>query len=225
MIQKGDHMNSRKKSKTLSTSLFFIAILALTTGRAAYAKIPEGSSANTTSQYQHNQTKIDGFNIEKYTDSPLQVVVMAHVKAPPEKTFDLVARDFPAWFEGIPSIEWDHAKSAHKNTYGEGTIRKCQFNSDLLVENINYWDECRMYSYSALMDQSTVSMPVYDHLGVFIVESDTQGGSIITWRQYFKKKFHIMSPMMTWYMRTKMMEPNLQNIVDKYGGTLIEPKI
>lgn len=34
-----------------------------------------------------------------------------------------------------------------------------------------------------------------------------------------------MSPMMTWYMRTKMMEPNLQNIVDKYGGTLIEPKI
>lgn len=218
-------MNSTKISKTLSMTVISLGILVSTTGCSSLPKTTEGATLATRSQYMHNQAKIDQFNIDTYTDSPLQVVVMANLKVPPEKAFDLVARDLPSWFEGIPSVEWNHDGSKNKNTFGEGSTRKCQFNGDLLVENINFWDEGHIYSYSAKMDQSTVSMPIYDHLGLFIVESDKKGGSIVTWRQYFKKKFHMMSPIMNWYMRTKMMEPNLQNIVNKYGGTLIEPKL
>jgi len=210
------------KIPLLAFIAIFIAITVLL-GCSSVPKQDEGSKSIFTTSYKHENKKIEGFDVSNYTDAPLQVVTMVRVEMSPEEAFKLVAIDIPKWFAEIPSLDWNHDNSENKNTFGKGSERRCELDGDLLVENIYHWQEGKMYAYAVDMEKSKVGFPVEDQLGVFLVESDGNGGSLITWRQYYNKKFHIMAPIVTWMIRNKMMEKGFESIVAQYGGDMVAP--
>lgn len=201
----------------------FIALSCLGFLGACSSLPKEGSERKYQSNISHHSERISNLNVRDFTNAPLRIVVMARLNVTTDKAFELVSKDLPVWFEKIPSVQWDHTNSENKKTFGAGSTRTCALDGDKLFENIRYWDEGKMYAYAADMSKSTVSMPIIDHLGVFIIESDGSGGSLVTWRQYYNKKFSLMGPMLTWYMRTQMMEEGFNVLVKKFGGELVSP--
>lgn len=197
-----------------------VALLGLT---AAAAPL-EGSAPRYTSHYRHADRKVELLNVDQYTGAPLQIVLMARLNLAPEQTFDLVSRQLPKWVSQIPHVDWDHSHSATAGQCAPGSVRVCAFGQDQVVENIRYWQEGRLYAYSADPERSTAPFPIKNHLGVFIVESDGKGGSLLTWRQYFNRKFSLMAPMAGWGMR-RVMKPALEKLVEQHGGELVTPAV
>jgi len=82
-----------------------------------------------------------------------------------------------------------------------------------LHEQIVLWDPPRGYAYQA---RGTL-LPLTAHLGVFFVEPDDAGGSVLVWRQYFRTSrapHAIAFPAMTrWIMRGA-----LANLRRRFGG-------
>ncbi|MFI5337333.1 MAG: SRPBCC family protein [Opitutales bacterium] len=212
----------------MKTSLVLLALLSLSAvalpGLTAASAPSEGSAPQFTSHYRHNDRKVDQLNIDQLTVAPLQIVMMARVNLPPEQTFDLVSRQLPQWVSQIPHVAWDNTHSAAAGQCGSGSVRQCAFGHDQIVENIRFWQEGRLYAYSIDPEKSTASFPIRNHLGVFIVESDGQGGSLVTWRQYFNRKFSLMAPMAGFGMR-HVMKPALAKLVEQHGGELVTPDI
>lgn len=195
-------------------------VLAAVVARA----IEEGESRKYTTAYKHTDRIVDGFRVDDFTDAPLQIVVMAQINTTPERAFQLVGVELDRWFLAVGNIRFDNTHSANgPNEIGAGSVRSCDLDGDLLVENLPYWQPSRAYAYTIQFDKGTVSMPIDDHLGVFLVESDGQGGSLVTWRQYFNKRFHIMAPFLNYYMRNSLMKKGLGNLIETYGGSFVSP--
>ncbi|MBI2516458.1 MAG: SRPBCC family protein [Opitutae bacterium] len=204
--------------KKLIITLTAIALLSL---RASAAPL-EGSEPRYTSHYRHTDQQIGDFVVDQSTTAPLQIVLMARLNVPPVQAFDLVSRQLTAWVAQIPHVEWDHKNSAAAGECGKGSVRVCDFGKDKIVENIAYWKEGSIYAYKVASEHSTAPFPIKNHLGIFIVESDGSGGSLITWRQYFNRKFSLMAPMVRWGMRAKVMEPGLRKLIEQHGGELVK---
>lgn len=201
------------------TVLLAVALLGLT----ALASPQEGSAPRYTSHYRHADRTIDGFDVSQSTTAPLQIVVMARLDVSPATAFDLVSRQLTTWIAQIPHVEWDHASAATAGTCSQGSVRVCEFGKGRVVEHIAFWEDGQVYAYRADPARSTTKFPIKNHLGVFIVESDGQGGALVTWRQYFNRKFSLMAPMVGYGMRTRIMEPGLRKLVTQHGGELVQP--
>ncbi|MGL1937115.1 MAG: SRPBCC family protein [Fibrobacterales bacterium] len=173
---------------------------------------------------ERSSDTVGKYNVNNYTNAPLQIVKMVHLKVSTDQAFDLVAKGIPKWFDGIPEIIWNHTQSS-SGTFGPGSSRMCEFNGDTLIENILVWEDNKIYAYSVDMEKSTASLPMSDHIGFFIVEDDGVGGSVVTWRQYFNRNIHVMSPMLVWMMDSQLMEPALEKLVQLTNGEMIEPNV
>lgn len=202
-------------------SLLTISTVALV-GLTASAAPQEGSTFRYTSHYHHADRKVEQLDVDQLTAAPLQIVMMARLNLPPAQTFDLVSRQLPKWISQVPHVAWDHSHSAAAGQCGPGSVRQCAFGKDQIFEDIKYWQEGRVYAYSVDPDRSTAPFPIKHHLGVFIVESDGNGGSLVTWRQYFNRKFSLMAPMAGFGMR-RIMKPGLEKLVAQHGGELVDP--
>ena len=77
------------------------------------------------------------------------------------------------------------------------------------------------YAYAVDMEKSTASFPVKDPLGVFLVESIGTNKSIVTWRQYFNKKFHPAALVIRPMVRNMLMKRNMNNLIKKHGGKFL----
>lgn len=209
--------------KTIPRVLALLVLCAVAlSGRGLAASPQEGSAPKYTSHYHHDTRQIEQLNIDQFTGAPLQIVMMVRLDLPPEKAFDAVSRQLPQWVSQIPHVAWDHSNSALSGQCGTGSIRKCAFGKDSIVENIRHWQEGRVYAYSIDPAQSTASFPIKNHLGVFIVESDGNGGSLVTWRQYFNRRLSLMAPMAGFGMR-RIMKPGLLKLAADQHGELVEP--
>lgn len=183
----------------------------------------QGAATHPASRYRKHDRKIGPLDVNRFTAAPLQIVMMARLDLAPEKTFELVSRQLPQWVAQIPHVAWDNSHSATAGQCGTGSVRQCAFGKDQVVEHIRFWQEGSLYAYSADPDKSTAPFPIKNHLGVFIIESDGQGGSLLTWRQYFNRKFSLLAPMAGFGMR-RIMKPALQKLVAQHGGELITPE-
>lgn len=200
----------------IATSSFLVA--------AAARAIAEGEAREYTTSYQHADRTVDALRVDDFTDAPLQIVVMARVQTTPERAFQLVAIELDEWFLALGNIRFDNTRSVNgPSEIGAGSVRSCDLDGDLLVEDLLYWQPSRVYAYSIQFDKGTVKMPIENHLGVFIVEADGSGGSLITWRQYFNKRFHIMAPFLNYYMRNSLMKKGLGELIETHGGSFVEP--
>jgi len=62
------------------------------------------------------------------------------------------------------------------------------------------------------------------HMGVFIVEDDGQGGSLVTWRIYFDGTFIGVAPILSFILGNQVVDKGIDNLIKIYGGTNLEPK-
>jgi hypothetical protein len=146
------------------------------------------------------------------------------LELPTEEVFDLVTNRLGEWFSAVHAVTWNHAKSTRgPGTLGACSERVCDFGGKTLVEDILELEPGRRYAYSADMSRSQMKMPLREHLGTFDVEPDG-GGSVVTWRQYFRPLWFVPGAMLRWQMRDKMMRPAVDGLVEKYGGEWLSVK-
>ncbi len=204
------------------TTLALAALLVLTAGCAGLPR--EGSAPQYTSKHKHDGRVIDGFQIDRVTQAPLQIVVMGRFNVTPAEMFDLTSRRLPEWFKAIPAVAWDNSHAAQAGAPSEGSLRSCELDGDKLVERMELWREGEIYAYAADMARSTVPFPVEHHLGVFVVESDGGAGSLVTWRQYYDRKVTPTALFVNMMMRGMMVD-GFKVLAAKYGGELVEPAV
>ncbi|MBL0312121.1 MAG: SRPBCC family protein [Holophagaceae bacterium] len=171
-----------------------------------------GTSRSDTVTNTH-QTKIRPLPV-----GPLQIELRFRLRIPPAEAFDLVANRLPEWFGAIHSIKWDHSRSATgPGQTGACSERVCDFGGKALREEIVAFEPGRSYSYRADMARSEMKMPLSDHLGSFVIEQ-AEGGSVVTWKQYFRARWYMPAFMLRWQMRDRMMRPAINGLISKYGG-------
>ena len=169
-----------------------------------------------------SERRIGDFRVDSVTSGRLQIEVKFALRGPQEKAFELVLKDLGSWFKEIGNISWNHERSDKgPNALGPKSTRVCEFGKDTLYEEIAFYDPPHAYAYRIDMVRSTAKFPLKDHLGVFIVERGSGGESLITWRQYFKKKFGPAAPMINFMLERQLMRKNLKTLIKQYGGRFL----
>ncbi len=152
------------------------------------------------------------------TSAALQIELRFHLRLPPTDAFDMVTFRLPEWFGQIDQVTWDNARSERGPAEaGVCSTRACVIGGKVLYEDIAAFEAGRLYAYRADMARSTMKMPIRDHLGMFEVEA-ADGGSLVTWRQYFRPPFWPLGAVVRWYMRDRMMRPAVKALLTKHGG-------
>ena len=149
---------------------------------------------------------------------PLHIELRFTLSLPPEKVFDLVANRLPEWFSAIHAVSWDHSRSTHgAQQAGACSERSCDFGGKKLKEVMVSWEQGRRYSYRADLANSTMKMPLSNHLGSFELEPVAEGTQV-TWRQYFTPAWFMPGAMLRWQMRERMMKPAVEKLMAVHGG-------
>lgn len=149
--------------------------------------------------------------------SPLQIELRFVLKRPAAEVFDLVSLRLTEWFSSIHAVSWDHSKSVRAGGVGACSERACDFGGKALIETIVEWEPGRRYAYRAEMDRSEMKMPFDGHLGTFELRP-VDGGTLVTWRQYFTPKWFVPGFMLRWQLGDRLMKPAVEGLFAKYGG-------
>ena len=163
-------------------------------------------------------TLIHPSKAEEIPQAPLQIELRFVLHLPPVAVFDLVAFRLPEWFGEIHAVQWDHTRSEEGSGLpGACSERACDFGGKILREQIVAFQPGRRYAYRADMDRSDLKMPLSDHLGTFDIEG-VDGGSLVTWRQYFRPRWFVPASLLRWQMRDRMMRPAVEGLIARHGG-------
>lgn len=148
--------------------------------------------------------------------APLRIDASFRLKAPPEKVFAMLG-DLEGITRFFPLIH--HAAVRHANgCVGAGSERVCSIRGMGKVnERIVWWNAPIGYAYRA---QGPL-VPLREHLGVIQIAPGAQGGSELTWRQYFHTRLGPLGWMFPFMMR-RMMGRAAANI-DKLIGAQSDP--
>lgn len=172
-------------------------------------------------QYGADDRQFGALNIEDLTQAKQYAMSIAHLNAPPDTVFEKVA-DHQNLRDWVPMInhlvEVDHSHSISPGNSDVGTIRTCEFGGDTLVEEIRYWKEGVGYAYSV---REGKGVAVKNHLGVIWLESDGQGGTYLTWRQFFEKKPWSFKAQIMPFMMTHVMNKAMKNLTKEWGGEVL----
>jgi len=187
----------------------------------------EGSESKFTSHYDRSRAQVNGFDVRSVTQAPEQITLMFRIDAVPQEAFKLVADidKMATWFTDIKNPKMDNTLSDRgQGLMGTNSVRTCSLNDEMLYEDIVYFDEKNLsYAYAINMEKSTVSFPISNQLGLFTVETDGDSGSLVTWRIYYDKNFHIVAPVLTIMMKNMILAPAVENLFELVGGEWVEP--
>lgn len=188
----------------------------------------EGTGPQYTSTYDRSTHQVNEFNVRSVTQAPEQITLMFRINVQPEEAFELVSdgEKLSTWFTDIKNPKTDNTQSSNgPNAMGQGSVRSCSLDDDYLYEDIVYYDNEKLaYAYVIDMERSTLSFPISNQLSMFMVEDDGQGGSLITWRHYFDKNFHIAAPVLNFMMKTMVLKPAVENLFEQRGGEWVKLK-
>ncbi|MEO1444071.1 MAG: SRPBCC family protein, partial [Chloroflexota bacterium] len=136
---------------------------------------------------QYESRIVRGFDVDRITPAPLQLIQFAQLKAQHTAVFDVVS-DHGALhkFTGtITHIDVDHTNTATGKECGVGTLRYCHTPLRMTIqESIVCWEPSMMYGYRIRNFQSLLP----DHLGIVTTEPATNDTTLLTWRTYFHSK-------------------------------------
>lgn len=143
----------------------------------------------------------DAKNIIAREKAPLRIQVIAKFAASPQKVFAVVG-DLEAITRFMPMIK--HASVHHSlatGCVGKGSERVCSMpGMGEVNEKVVWWDSPSGYAYRA----SGSMVPMRDHLGVFVLTSDTDGGTRVEWRHHFHTRFGPLGWMFPFMMKRMM---------------------
>ena len=187
----------------------------------------EGSASQYTSHYDRATHQVNDFDVRSVTLAPEQIVLMFRIDETPEEAFQLVAdiEKLSTWFTDIQNPVVDNTHSDRgPDLLGTNSARSCSLDGETLVEDIVYYDHNNLaYAYAINMEESTLSFPIRNHMSMFTVESDGQGGALVSWRHYFDKNIHIAAPILNLMMEQMIMKPAVENLFALHGGEWVEP--
>jgi len=209
--------NTSYARSATATGLLVAMILQVTTSCTSFQTEPEGASPELTTSFAHASNRIGPFAIDTVTAAPLQIVAMAYVELPPEDVFDLTVTGLGTWVTQV-----DHTRSATPGQMGVGSLRSSTFDGSRLQERIVHWDPPRSYAFRILVEESEADLPITDHMGLFLVEP-RDGGSLLTWRQYFEPNSGLRGYLVTGFLKDSMMRAALNRLAQQHGGTLVTP--
>jgi len=169
------------------------------------------------------ERRIGSFSVDSVTNAPLQIEVSVEVNLPQEKAFELVFTGLESWAKEITNIDWNNTNSSlGTDQAGLNSTRVCGFDGKQLFETIVFFNAPNAYGYVIDLAKSSAKFPVKDPLGVFLVKAVGPNKSIVTWRQYFNKKFHPLALVIKPMMKNVIMKKNMKNgLVKIYGGKAI----
>ncbi|MBV7330634.1 hypothetical protein KFU94_20835 [Chloroflexi bacterium TSY] len=140
---------------------------------------------------------------------------------PPEEAFDIWVNRTAETFEDVSPIEYFVDSQKIGTTVENGvTHREFFYKNKKVVETIPAFKVGKFFAYAAEPDKSTMKMPIKNHLGLITFESDGEGGTIVTMRQFYDKKFHPMALVVTWGMKYGVNDL-LKTMATKHGGEQI----
>ena len=84
------------------------------------------------------------------------------------------------------------------------------------------YDPPYMHFYQIDPAKSTFKFRLKNHIAVVTVESDGEGGSIVTWRIYYDYTFQLLSPLKKPIFNTAIPK-GLDGLVKIHGGTRLRP--
>ena len=197
-----------------------LALAALLQGCSAKRQ-PLPAEQRPASRYDAKSKLVDGHDLDRFSDSQLRVWVAARVNMPPEKAFRMMAVDLHLWFPGVKRFTWNHAHSQRPGEFGPGSVRTGVYKGDRMVEKVLLWYPPRYYVYRIDLDATEAFIPINGHLGIFTVEADGQGGSFITWRQYFHPSVPLTGSLVAWVMEG-VAEEAFDNLTATFGGNRFE---
>lgn len=219
-------MNKYSFSFTKFCILLLMPISVLTLSACSMNPI-EGSASQYTSQVDRSSHKLGEFDVRSVSQAPEQIVLMFRIDVEPTAAFHLVSEvdQLATWFTGIENPGMDNSRSDRgPDAMGVNSVRSCSLEGDYLYEDIVHYDTDNLsYAYSIDMEKSTVSFPISNQVSMFTVESDGSGGSLITWRHYYDKNFHIAYPVITYAMKSMILKPAVETLFDQHGGEWVTP--
>ncbi|WP_299138402.1 SRPBCC family protein [uncultured Tateyamaria sp.] len=187
---------------------------------AALAASIAGQAFALGSRFPHDQRTIGNFRVDTVTSAALDQTFALQLDAAPSSVWELVGSHtrLNEWFPGIARAYVLEPTSTNRS-FAPLFTRQCEFEGDLLTEDIPYDNGRDAYAYSINKDRSNVLVPISDHLGVFTVEPVQGGKSLLVWRQYWRKG--LMGQVGVPRLVNRYMKPGLQNLVDRYGGGFV----
>lgn len=171
-------------------------------------------------KFPHEERTLCNFRVDTVTSAALDQTFALQLNASPTSVWDLAGSHtrLNEWFPGIASAYVLEPTSTNRS-FTPLFTRQCEFEGDLLTEDIPYDNGRDAYAYSINKDRSNVLVPISDHLGVFTVEPVQGGKSLLVWRQYWRKE--LMGQIGVPRLVNRYMKPGLQNLVDRYGGGFV----
>lgn len=203
--------------------LFLVLLLTWLSACGSHS-VKEGSTPQYTSAFVRTPEQVARLKIKNYTSAPLRVTKMVQLDIPLVEAFDLFAHRVPEWFSDIQEVRYfKNGVEASKEGLKPPFRRESLFKDEKLVERISVYLPLRAFGYQTDKSRSEASFPIRNHFGLMLFEADGEGGSLVTWLQYYDKEASIFYPLIT-TAYSYGMETALSDVVEKYGGTLVEVK-
>ncbi|MEL6106528.1 MAG: SRPBCC family protein [Planctomycetota bacterium] len=162
---------------------------------------------------QTDQKRLVGsFDVDAKTTAPLQLVAQVRLLAEPGKVFKLLERyeAMPKWMPVLQEVNVD--RSGSNGSSGVGCNRSCKLKNGMTVtESIVGFEPNNFIAYSLTRDNP---MGLKGHLALATVEPHPEGGTLLTWRQYFD---HPDSAQMN-QMMSDMLLTGYDALLKGFGG-------
>ena len=175
------------------------------------------SEPKYTTKYTAGDAEFRGAPVSKYSDAERRHLFIYHFDAPPEVIFEDVAR-----LEGFAPVRWDDNGTRTEGP-GKGTIRWVSVAGGEVREELVEYDPPHMLFYQIDPAQSTFKFHLKNHIAAVTVESDGEGGAIVTWRIYYDYTSSPLSPLKK-PIFNKAIPDGLDGLVGIHGGTRLEPR-
>lgn len=152
------------------------------------------------------------YDVSPHTTAPLRIEGTCRFDASPEKVWARVA-DHERLGEFVPLVGKVIVDSLSGGEVGTGSERVCSLTGmGKLRERFLVWDPPTGYVYSG----SGRLVPIRDHAGILHVTGDN-GGSVLTWQQYFRTTRSPLGLIFPWVTR-QIMRRAFLNLGKEFGG-------
>ncbi len=159
------------------------------------------------------------FRIAKYCQAPLRMEARAGFSVSPEQLFSTVSNPATVanWVPLMKGVSMEHGNAGNGIECGIGSIRHCDMRGmGELKETIVWWNPPHGYAFK-VATKIRMMLPTEDHVSVMLVESDGNGGSVLTWQHHFNWRGPLLRHMAV-VMLPMMMNAALNNLRRELGG-------